>query len=97
MRNKRQPRAKSRDRKRPLKVVVNEDERLAIADKAASTGLSVSAYLREVGMGYQPKSNFDQEAIMTLMSLNADQGRLVGLLKLWLSEKPGQGCLVKSL
>ena len=75
----------SRDRKRPLKAVVSERERGAIETRAAATGLSVSAYLRNLGLGFQPHSTLDQEAILALLKVNADQARLGGLFKLWLS------------
>ena len=75
----------SRDRKRPLKVFVSERERAEIETRAAATGLSVSAYLRNLGLGFQPHSTLDQEAILTLLKVNADQGRLGGLFKLRLS------------
>ena len=75
----------SRDRNRPLKVFVSERERADIETRAAATGLSVSAYLRNLGLGFQPHSTLDQQAILALLKVNADQGRLGGLFKLWLS------------
>ena len=75
----------SRDRNRPLKVFVSERERAEIETRAAATGLSVSAYLRNLGLGFQPHSTLDHEAILALLKVNADQGRLGGLFKLWLS------------
>ncbi len=75
----------SRDRNRPLKVFVSERERADIETRAAATGLSVSAYLRNLGLGFQPHSTLDQKAILALLKVNADQGRLGGLFKLWLS------------
>lgn len=75
----------SRDRNRHLKVVVSTRERAEIETRAAATGLSVSAYLRNLGLGFQPHSTLDQEAILALLKVNADQGRLGGLFKLWLS------------
>ena len=75
----------SRDRNRPLKVFASERERAEIETRAAATGLSVSAYLRNLGLGFQPHSTLDQEAILALLKVNADQGRLGGLFKLWLS------------
>jgi hypothetical protein len=74
----------SRDRNRHLKVVVSARERADIETRAAA-GLSVSAYLRNLGLGFQPHSTLDQQAILALLKVNADQGRLGGLLKLWLS------------
>jgi hypothetical protein len=75
----------SRDRNRPLKVFVSERERADIETRAAATGLSVSAYLRNLGLGFQPPSTLDQGAILALLKVNADQGRLGDLFKLWLS------------
>ena len=80
-----QKREQSRDRNRPLKVLVSERERAEIETRAAATGLSVSAYLRNLGLGFQPHSTLDQETILALLKVNAYQGRLDGLLKLWLS------------
>ena len=48
----------------------------------------MSAYLRNLGLGFRPHSTLDQEAILALLKVNADRGRLGGLFKLWLS---GQG------
>ena len=86
-----------RDRQKPIKVYVSEEERRQIEEKARVCQLAPSAYLRAVGIGNKPKSAFDREAIETLAKLNADQGRLGGLLKLWLTEKPGEGAPVKSV
>ena len=69
----------------PLKVFVSERERAEVETRAAATGLSVSAYLRNLGLGYQPQSTLDHEAVLALLKVNADQGRLGGLFKLWLS------------
>jgi hypothetical protein len=77
----------SRDRNRPLRVFVSERERAEIETRAAATGLSVSAYLRNLGLGFQPHSTLDQGAILALVKVNADQGRLGGLFKLWLSRQ----------
>jgi hypothetical protein len=74
----------SRDRNRPLKVFVAERERAEIETRAAATGLSVSAYLRNLGLGFQPHSTLDQKAILALLKVNGDQGRLGGLFKVWL-------------
>jgi hypothetical protein len=79
-----------RDRQRPLRVVVSENERARIEQRAASAGLSVSAFLRAAGLHEPIRSVLDHDAIMALARVNADQGRLGGLLKLWLTEQPGQ-------
>jgi hypothetical protein len=74
-----------------LKVVVSHAERAAIEERAGASGLSVSAYLRSLGIGHTPKSLIDLKTVATLVGINADQGRLGGLLKLWLSQRPGEG------
>jgi hypothetical protein len=76
---------KARDRHRPLKAVVSDIERVGIEMWAAAAGLSVFAYLRNLGLGYKPHSTLDHQAILSLVKVDADQGRLGGLLKLWLS------------
>lgn len=89
--------ANVRDRQKPLKVYVSEEERQKIETLARDCQLAPSAYLRSVGMGYQPKSAFDREVIQLLAKLHADQGRLGGLLKLWLSERNGDGAPAKDV
>jgi len=61
------------------------DEEQAIKRNADAAGLSTAAYLRNVGLGYPIKGVLDQTLIIQLAKINADQGRLGGLLKLWLS------------
>jgi hypothetical protein len=80
-------------RKQPdvLRVVVSQEDRVAIEARARAVSLSVSAYLRRLGTGFAPNSTLDQQTVGALVKVNADQGRLGGLLKLWLSQKPGQG------
>jgi hypothetical protein len=80
-----------RERRRTLRVVVSDAEHAEIARRAAGASLSVSAYLRALGLGYAPKSTLDQRAIGELVKVHANQGRLGGLLKLWLAERPGEG------
>lgn len=81
----------SRDRIRRLLVTVNDDERAAIKAAASEARLSVSAYLRALGLGHQPKSAFDSEAVLSLLRVSGDLGRLGGLLKWWLTEHGGEG------
>ena len=50
-----------------------------------STGHSTLAYLRKIGLGYPVKSILDYSRVQDLAQVNADLGRLGGLLKLWLS------------
>ena len=53
-----------RDRHRPLKVFVSDIERAGIEMRAFAAGLSVSAYLRNLGLGYKPHSTLDQQAVL---------------------------------
>jgi hypothetical protein len=50
--------------------------------------MTISHYLRVAGMGGSVKSSSDHEEVLELMRVNADLGRLGGLLKLWLSNPP---------
>ena len=54
-------------------------------------GLSVGTYLVRVGLGYQPHSVFDHKAVVSLLQTSGSLGRIGGLLKLWLTERPGEG------
>lgn len=80
----------SRNRKLPLKVFVTDAERARIEERASASGLSVSAYLRAAGLGHPIRSVLDHGAVLELAKLNGDQGRLGGLLKLWLANRPGR-------
>jgi hypothetical protein len=67
----------------PINVWVTPEEKKEIADRAAQCNMSLSAYCRMLGLGYQPKSRLDNLRIDDLMKLNGDQGRIGGELK-WL-------------
>ena len=79
------------ERRHPVKLYVSAEEHRRLLQRAQSCDLPMSVYLRTLGMGYEPKSTMDAQAILSLIKVNADQGRLGGLLKLWLSERPGEG------
>jgi hypothetical protein len=78
-------------RQRILRVVVDASEAERIAALAKAADHSVSGYLRRVGLGMPLKPVLDQHLILELIKINGDQGRLGGLLKHWLSERPGGG------
>jgi hypothetical protein len=80
-----------RDRKRPIKVYVSANEREKINAVAKQTRKNPSDLMRGLALGFEPRSIFDRDAIQELIKLHGDQGRLGGLLKLWLSEKKGEG------
>jgi hypothetical protein len=72
-------------------VVVSASERSRIEERARSAGLSVSAYLRTAGLCHPIRSTLDHAAVIELAKVNGDQGRLGGLLKLWLADRAGIG------
>jgi hypothetical protein len=74
-----------------LKVNLSPAERAAIEERAIATGRSLSSLLRDLALGFEPKAMLDLQAVQALVKVNADQGRLGGLLKLWLTERPGEG------
>ena len=75
----------SRQRIRRFQVLLLPAEAVSIKSHAANCGLSVSAYLRDLGLHYQPKGNVDADAVMEMVKINGDLGRLGGLLKMWLT------------
>ena len=75
----------SRQRVQPLKVWPLPAEAEAIESNAGNLGLPVSAYLRTLGLNYQPKTILDSKAIIELAKVNGDLGRLGGLLKMFLT------------
>ena len=70
---------------RHLRVPVLPDEETEIKTNAARAGISTAEYLRRLGLGYKIHGMIDQKSIMELSKINADLGRLGGLLKLWLT------------
>lgn len=71
----------SRIRQKTIKVVVTEDEKLMIESKSKAANLSNSQYLRDLGLGHQPKSLTDVKTIQEICSIKADLNRVGGLLK----------------
>ncbi|WP_263145455.1 CopG family transcriptional regulator [Pseudomonas sp. RIT-PI-AD] len=83
--------ALARRRGKPIEVWVTDEEKAAIIEKAEQAGLSRSGYLRALGLNTPIRSVVDLTAVADLAKVNGDLGRVAGLLKLWLSEKRGQG------
>jgi hypothetical protein len=78
-------------------VPVFPEEAEAIEAQARAVAMTVAAYLRAVGAGYEPRAVVDREQVAEMLRVNGDLGRLGGLLKLWLSDdrklsgfEPGQ-------
>jgi hypothetical protein len=71
---------------RRIQVPVLEEDEAIIKAKARALRLSVATYLRQLGLGFEPPSTLDSHAVRDLAKVNGDQGRLGGLLKLWLTD-----------
>lgn len=73
------------------------DEKAAIEALAEGHQLSVSSYLRTLGLGFEPVSTFDAESMSQLAKVNADQGRLGGLFKHYLARDDQNPAVGKAL
>lgn len=71
-----------------LRVPVLPEEETLIKENAARASLTVAEYLRRLSLGHVIKGTIDSENVLKLVRINADQGRLGGLLKLWLTDDP---------
>jgi hypothetical protein len=69
----------------PVKVYCLPEEREQLQASARAARRSLSAYLLHVGLGYPVRSSMDRRHIEDILRVNADLGRLGGLLKLWLT------------
>lgn len=89
-RRPRRPDGARRDHVLPA-IRVTATERSAIEAGAERVQMSVAAYLRALGTGHSPPGKVELRAIHELGRLRADLGRLGGLLKLWLTDRAGEG------
>ena len=69
----------------PVKVYCLPEERAQLQASAGAARKSLSTYLLNVGLGYPVRNILDQRRVEDLLRVNADLGRLGGLLKLWLT------------
>ena len=72
-------------RDKRLRVPVLPEEEMMIKTKASEAGLTIAEYLRNLGLGYSVPSVIDNRQVDALLKINADLGRLGGLIKLWLT------------
>ncbi|SEN34790.1 conjugal transfer transcriptional regulator TraJ [Nitrosomonas marina] len=77
--------AKRTKRDKRLRVPVLPEEEAMIKAKATEAGLTIAEYLRNLGLGYTVPSVIDNRQVDALLKINADLGRLGGLIKLWLT------------
>lgn len=80
--------SQTRKNSTPIKVYCLPEEKAKIQENAEASGLSVASFIRKVAMGYQVESIVDIKQVIELSRVNADLGRLGGLLKLWLANDP---------
>lgn len=76
---------------RRIPVQVSDEEHASIAETARATGLPVAVLIRRLALGYEPESLVDSRTMLELIRLRADLGRLGGVMKLWLVDRPGAG------
>ncbi|EPR1029469.1 TPA: LysR family transcriptional regulator [Acinetobacter nosocomialis] len=74
-----------RKRQSVIQVVVTKEEKAQIEKNAELAKISTSQYLRDLGLGYKPKSLVDIMVIQEVRSLKSDMNKVGGLLKLLLS------------
>ena len=77
--------SQSRQRDKAIRVWVTPEEKAEIEENAKMTSKSVSSFLRSLGRGYIPPSTLDKKHVLDMAKVNGDQGRLGGLLKMWLT------------
>lgn len=79
-----------RPRRFRVEVWMTAEEKGDVAERAAGSGLSLSAYLRAAGLHHKTRATADTGVAKQLVRINGDLGRLGGLLKLWLADKKGE-------
>ncbi len=75
-------------RKKKIQVYVYPQEAEEIGNNAALASMSLSTFLRQIGLGLQPKARIDINMIGDMSKIASDLNRLGGLLKLWLTDEP---------
>ncbi len=70
----------------PIYVRVSIEEKAQLQALADACSCSIPTLLRNVGLGHQVTSTLDQQAVLQLLALHADIGRIGGLLRLWLTQ-----------
>ena len=74
-------------RTKHLRVPVTAQEDSIIKLHARPSGLSCAEFMRRLSLGYQIKSALDHAKIKELSHINADLGRVAGLLKMLLTNE----------
>jgi hypothetical protein len=64
-----------------IKLYVSDEEMQQILESANKAGLSLSTFGKSVCLGYEVKSIADQKAMLELVRIGGNFGRIGGLLK----------------
>ena len=70
-----------------VKLLATPEEKRRIAASATASGMSMSAYARELALGHKPASLEGLTELEKVFKIHADLGRLGGLLKMLLSNE----------
>jgi hypothetical protein len=76
---------------------VNGAERSEINAKAKAAGMTISAYLRAAATNKRILSALDREGLGILSQVHGDQGRLGGLLRMYLKDPDAAGSIARAL
>lgn len=71
-------------REKQINIRLTELEYQELTQKADGYGLTLSRYLRDLGMNYPMTCIVDQKAVHNFLKVAGDLGRLGGLFKYWL-------------
>lgn len=75
---------KALNRTSRIEIRLSDEELKIITEKAQAHNQNTSTYLRNLGMNYPIKSMVDQQAVLALLKVNGDLGKVGGLFKMWL-------------
>ncbi len=73
-------------RKKQTNIRLTETEYEELTQKAEDYGLTLSRFLRDLGMNYPMTCIVDQKAVHSFLKVAGDLGRLGGLFKHWLAQ-----------
>lgn len=73
-------------RKQQVNIRLTETEYQELKEKAEDYGLTLSRFLRDLGMNYPMTCIVDQKAVHSFLKVAGDLGRLGGLFKHWLAQ-----------
>lgn len=84
-------------KKAVIKTYLTADEQAQMFASASKAGLSLSTFVKRVCLGHSVESVVDAEAVLAMLKVNADLGRLGGLFKAYLAEADRNTFAVRKL